>query len=63
MRPATSLDQSRLLYAAHKENSDDQYVGVDWKSGALREREYSPMTVARGTPLAASRRYWKMAIC
>src|SRR3954463_13244744 len=27
-----------LLYCAHKENGDYQYVGLDWMTGALRER-------------------------
>src|SRR3954471_12372930 len=27
-----------LLYCAHKENGDYQYVGLDWMPGALRER-------------------------
>jgi hypothetical protein len=31
-----------LLYAAHKENGDYQYVGIDWKTGELRERWIFP---------------------
>ena len=31
-----------LLYAAHKENGDYQYVGLDWMTGALRERWIFP---------------------
>src|SRR3954463_12642782 len=27
-----------MLYCAHKENGDYQYVGLDWMTGALRER-------------------------
>jgi len=31
-----------LLYCAHKENGDYQYVGLDWRTGALRERWIFP---------------------
>jgi hypothetical protein len=31
-----------LLYAAHKANGDYQYVGLDWMTGALRERWIFP---------------------
>jgi len=31
-----------LLYAAHKENGDYQYVGLDWMTGKLRERWVFP---------------------
>jgi hypothetical protein len=31
-----------LLYAAHKENGDYQYVGLDWMTGTLRERWIFP---------------------
>src|SRR3954466_9674968 len=31
-----------LLYCAHKENGDYQYVGLDWMTGALRERWIFP---------------------
>lgn len=31
-----------LLYAAHKENGNYQYVGLDWTTGAIRERWIFP---------------------
>ncbi|WP_217426970.1 hypothetical protein [Pandoraea pneumonica] len=31
-----------LLYCAHKENGDYQYVGLDWQTGELRERWIFP---------------------
>jgi hypothetical protein len=31
-----------LLYCANKENGDYQYVGLDWKTGTLRERWVFP---------------------
>ena len=31
-----------LLYAAHKENGNYQYVGLDWTTGEIRERWIFP---------------------
>ena len=51
------------MYVAHKEHGDYQYVGLDWKTGAIKDRwELSPTTAARGTGGAASRRSWKTPI-
>jgi hypothetical protein len=41
MVPVVSA-KTGLLYAAHKEHGDYQYVGVDWMTGELRERWIFP---------------------
>lgn len=41
MVPVVSA-RTGLLYAAHKENGDYQYVGLDWNTGVLRERWIFP---------------------
>jgi hypothetical protein len=41
MVPVVSA-KSGLLYCAHKENGDYQYVGLDWLTGELRERWIFP---------------------
>ncbi len=41
MVPVVSA-KTGLLYAAHKENGNYQYVGIDWATGALRERWIFP---------------------
>jgi hypothetical protein len=39
--PAVSA-QTGLLYAAHKADGNHQYVGLDWQTGAIRERWIFP---------------------
>lgn len=41
MVPVVSA-KTGLLYAAHKEKGDYQYVGVDWMTGELKERWIFP---------------------
>ena len=41
MVPVVSA-KTGLLYAAHKENGNYQYVGIDWTTGAVRARWIFP---------------------
>jgi hypothetical protein len=50
-----------LLYCAHQENGNYQYVGLDWKASELKDRWIFPMSVACGTPSAISRQFSKIA--
>ena len=52
-----------LLYCAHKENGDYQYVELDWMTGALRERWTFPDDSRLWNAFGASPRSSKTATC
>jgi hypothetical protein len=52
-----------MVYLANKQNGDDEYVGLDWRTGAVKARWPFPDDSRHGTPMAASPACWKMGTC